>query len=298
VTPQPTRAPLVLRLCAAVLRRLPRVRGRGRLELLLHRALAGHGWRELVRTNGYQLEVLLDDLIGRTVYLNGQFEPANTTTAAALLAPGAVVFDVGAHCGYYSLLFSGRVGTSGSVHAFEPVPETAARLRGNLARNPTLGASVRVWEVALSDREGQVRLNVAGAANTGASHVAAAVEVEDRGRREAGIARTVEVACQTGDSIWRQLGSPEVSLVKIDVEGHELHVLRGMRSLLSAGPCTVLAEVRDRFLRGSGGTREELFDLLAALGYASYERAPRGPCFVENPTPRDAELVVFSRRAL
>jgi FkbM family methyltransferase len=295
---EPSRPPLGLRLAAAAVRRLPSVRGRGRLEVVLHRALGGHGWQDVTDTNGYSMEVLLDDLIGRMLYLNGEIEPVGTALARALVRPGAMVFDVGAHAGYFSLLFSRLVGAEGAVQAFEPVPETAARLRSNLAMNPALEAGVRLWEVALSDREGHVKMNVAGAANTGASHVVAVAEVDDPWRREAGITKTVEIECRTGDSIWKELGRPEVSLVKIDVEGHEIHALRGLREMLSAGRCTVLAEVRDPFLRGSRGSREELFGLMGGLGFGSYDFDLQKRRFVENDAPRDAELVVFSNGPL
>jgi FkbM family methyltransferase len=296
MTREVSRPPTAVRLTAAAFRGLPGFRGRGRLEQLLHRALCGHGWLDLVRANGYRMEVSLDDLVGRTVYLNGQFEPASTAAVSRLVRPGSRVLDVGAHCGYFSLLFARLAGSRGAVHVFEPVPETASRLRSNLARNATLAANVRVWEVALSDGAGRLRINVAGATNTGASHVAPVAEVEDRWRREAGIVRTIEVECRTGDSIWRELGRPSVGVVKIDVEGHEIHVLRGMREMLAAGRPIVLTEVRDRLLRGAGGSREELFDLMSQMGFVSCERA-RGGRFVENRTPRDAELVVFARGA-
>jgi FkbM family methyltransferase len=297
VTREVSRPPSAVRLTAGAFRRLPGFRGRGRLEQLLHRALGGHGWLDLVPANGYRMEVPLDDLVGRTVYLTGQFEPASTAAARKLVRPGARVFDVGAHSGYFSLLFARLAGDSGAVHAFEPVPETAGRLRANLARNPALGTTVRVWELALSDREGRLRLNVAGAANTGASHVAPVAEVEDPWRREAGVARAIEVECRTGDSIWRELGRPEVGLVKIDVEGHEIHVLRGMREMLATGRPFVLTEVRDRMLRAAGGSRAGLFDLMQSLGFVSYDHVGGGR-FIENRTPRDAELVLFSKGAL
>lgn len=294
MTPDRARPPLALRVAAAAVRGLPRVRGRGRLHVPLHRALAGHGWGAVARVHGCRMEVALDDLIGRTLYVDGEIEPAGTAAARRFVRPGAVVFDVGAHAGYYSLLLSRLTGEGGAVHAFEPVPETAARLRSNLALNAGLGARVRVVEAALSDRDGRVRMNVAGEVNTGASHVVPVAEVDDRDRRAAGVRRTIEIACRTGDSAWAEAGRPEVRLVKIDVEGHELHVLRGLRETLRAHGPVVLTEVRDRFLRGAGGSREELFGLMGELGYASYELGPGGR-FVENGAPRDGETVVFSK---
>jgi FkbM family methyltransferase len=294
VTKESTRAPLVLRAAAAALRTLPHVRGRGRLEVALDRALGGHGWREVIRVRDVEMEVALDDLVGRTLYLNGVFEPMGTAAARALVEPGAVVFDVGAHVGYYSLLFSRLAGPRGLVQAFEPVPETAARLRSNLARNPALEETVRVLEFALSDGDGRMTMHVAGPTNPGASHVVTTVEVDDPHRRAAGVTRTKDVECRAGDSVWAELGRPNVGLVKIDVEGHELHVLRGLHETLRASRCPVLTEVRDRLLRGAGGSREQLFGFMDELGYSSYDLDTRGG-FVENGVARDGDTVVFSK---
>jgi FkbM family methyltransferase len=292
------RPPPLVRALVAAFRRVPVVRGRGRLETLLHRALSARGWRDVTKTNGFRLEVLLDDLIGRTIYLNGEWERENSAAVRALVVPGTVVFDIGANAGYFTLLFSALARPGGRVYAFEPVPDTAARLRANLAINPMMSDGVDVFEFALSDRDGAVAMNVAGVANTGASRVSVGVEVEDPGRREAGVVRTLNLRCRTGDSVWAELGRPAVDLVKIDIEGHELHALRGMRETLAANLCTVLAEVRDRYLSGAGGSREQLFGLMRELGYASFDFVPETKRFLRNEVPRDGELIVFSKRAL
>src|SRR5581483_2335612 len=100
------RPSVVVRAATAAFRRVPPIRGRGRAETVFHRWLAGSGLADVIRVNGYSLEVSLDDIIGRTIYLNGIWERENTAVVRRLLRPGDRVFDVGANTGYYSLLFS------------------------------------------------------------------------------------------------------------------------------------------------------------------------------------------------
>src|SRR2546423_1440369 len=125
--------PAWLRLSAAFFRQIPSIRGRGRAEAVLGQYLCGQGWTDKLQINGYSLDLVLDDLISRTIYLNGSFDKSSTAAMQALLHPGAIVFDGGANMGYYTLLFASMVSGSGKVYAFEPVPATAARLQCNLA---------------------------------------------------------------------------------------------------------------------------------------------------------------------
>jgi FkbM family methyltransferase len=287
-----------MRSIVSLFRAIPAVRGRGRLENVLHRAFEQRALGELVHVNGYEIEVSLDDLIGRTIFINGIWEPHSTMAMRHLLRPGAVVFDIGANTGYYSLLFAEVAGSGGRIYAFEPVPSTIAILKRNLARNASLAGRVELIEVALSDQEGFVTLNVASEKNLGASHVVAA-DVADAGRAAAGLAGTVTIRSRTADAVWQERGSPAVDLVKLDIEGHEYHALRGMGDLIAASPAiSVLVEVRETFLVAAGTSSNELFAHMRSLGLASYDFDERSGGFVRNDATRAGELVIFSRRHL
>jgi len=285
---------LLFRSVAAAFRRVPHLRGRGRAETLLHRWFEGRGWSDVVDTNGYSLEVLLDDLLGRSVYLNGIWEPLNTSAMRSVMGPGDVAFDVGANSGYYALLLSRLAGPGGRVFAFEPVASTAALLRRNLARNGA--ANVDVVALALSDGDGSVHMSVSHVSNTGASHVVTLHPVE-AGRLPGGVVETITAECRTGDAFWESAGRPDVRVVKADIEGHELRAVYGMRKMLATlGRAVVMLEVRDRFLRSAGGSAAELFAVLADLGYRSFEFDPRARRFVPNDALRDGELICFARQ--
>ena len=285
------RPPAWLRTVSAVMRRIGPFRGRVRITNRIQERLAGRGWSDLVVVNGYQMLVLLDDLIGRSTYVDGVWERANTAAAVRLLAPGGHVFDIGANAGYFALLFASRVGADGEVVAFEPVRETADRLRANLTRNPAIAPRVRLMECAVSSVAGTVEMAVDRSGNTGASHVLASGAGTTTGE-----GRTT-VVCRTADEVWEELGQPGIDLVKIDIEGHELFALRGMSRVLNASPkVSVLIEVRDRALRETGGSRDAVFALMQQHGFNAFDFAEGN--FVRNDEPRDGELIVFSKRSL
>jgi FkbM family methyltransferase len=288
------RPPAVARAAAAAFRAVPPIRGRARIEALFHRWLRDRDWSDVVGVNGGEMEVLLDDLIGRSIYVNGIWERPNTVAMRMLARPGDVAFDVGANSGYYSLLLSTLVGASGRVYGFEPIPATRELLLRNLARNEA--TNVEVVPIALSSEPGSVQMNVTATRNTGASHVVAA-SVDEPFR--AGILETLTIQCSTADAFWESVGRPPVRLVKIDIEGHEFHAIRGMRQLLASSSRTiVMVEVRDSFLRAAGASAAELFDFLRALGYGSYDFDVRRRRFIRNDATRNGELICFAREAL
>lgn len=148
-------------------------------------------------------------------YWTGTYERAVQDALVRLLRPGAVFWDVGAHVGFFSLLAARLVGGAGRVHAFEPVPANAGRLRRNLERSGF--ANVAVHRLALAEAPGEVFL----APHDASSMWRVATEGE----------ASIRVAAGTLDELAARLGPP--AAVKIDVEGSELDVLRGGAGLIA-----------------------------------------------------------------
>lgn len=296
-TDSTTRPPKWLQMAAWLMSRTPPFRGRWRLTSLLHLRLAGQGWSATTRVNGYAMRLLLDDLIGRSTYVDGVWERENSEVAEKLLRPGARVFDVGANAGYFSLLFASLVGETGRVFAFEPVRSTADRWRANFALNPSLQSQTTLFEIALSDTAGMIEMEIEGVRNTGASHV---MRANDAGATlDSTDASRSSAMARPGDEVWAELGRPDLDLVKLDIEGHELFALRGMSSLLrGSANLSVLIEVRDHALRAAGGSRDEVFRLMFDQGFHSYDYSPTTGSFTRNDASRDGELIVFSKRTL
>lgn len=171
--------------------------------------------------------------------LGGSYEAAETAVFSRLVGPGDVVFDLGAHIGYYTLLASSLVGAGGRVFAFEPHPVNAWYLRHHARMNGC--ANVEVLETAVYDRSGDVRFEAG--TGTGTGHVAPDGELRVRSVR-------------LDDFVAERGVSP--AAVKIDVEGAECAVLEGARQVLrSSRPMLFLSthhpEVRvacERILAG------------------------------------------------
>ncbi|MFI5095415.1 MAG: FkbM family methyltransferase [Candidatus Acidiferrales bacterium] len=172
------------------------------------------------------------------------------------------MIDVGANVGSVSLLLADTIE---NAILFEPNPVAAARARENLARNQ-LG--FKVYELALSDTNGEIRFECHGAVDVGGR-----VVVNTASSRTG----TRMVQCITFDEFLRQHGDPDfpVSLVKIDVEGHENSVLRGMQKFLGEKkPPLVMFEYLQRT------NLEETLLFFAGVGYQVFELGTNGPVAV------------------
>jgi len=129
---------------------------------------------------------------------------------------GDTFLDVGANVGFFTVLAARRVGPSGKVFSFEMMPDTAARLRGNIDRNRL--ENVTVVECALSDEDGRSCVARKPVGSAGQASVAE-TEWQDKPHEET-IVQTSTLDSAIGDT-------GPIALIKADVEGHEESVFRG-----------------------------------------------------------------------
>ena len=181
------------------------------------------------------------------------------------LQPGDCVYDIGAATGLYTVLLAKAVGESGEVVAFEPADHTYERLREHLELNQV--TNVRAFRLALGDAEGRVGLSLGTVA--GSSRIVRSAE-----RRSGG--ETVEWAkVVNGDRLVEAQKLRVPKAVKIDVEGYELAVIRGLSQTLAQPQCElVCCEVHPSLLPASE-TPEAVLDLLRSLGFHRIEIHPR-----------------------
>lgn len=264
MTAAAARLPLRVRIAQHV-RRLPDFRGRDRLLATLLRSGSrpdglvagsfGGGLR-------YEGNPAADANVLELVLLRFA-SPALAPVLDAALAPGAVFADVGANLGLYTLWAARIVGASGRVHAFEPVPG----VRANLERNVRLNGfeNVRCVAAGVGAQPGRVTLYQTPGASGVTSRYGAS--------REHG----VEVEVTTLDAQFPAAVTPP-ALVKVDVEGMEIDVLRGARALLTGARAPVLVlEANPILFKASGTSYADLRGVLAASGgYALYALRPDG----------------------
>ncbi len=150
------------------------------------------------------------------ITINGELWLLSTVGAGAL-----TVFDVGANAGAWTATALDQI-PRGVVHAFEPVPETFHRLEKSLGRNER----VRLNQSALTDRaSGELRFWTDGRDGTMASATGPPGES----------GREIVVPCTSGDAYMESHQVEHIDFLKIDVEGHEMHVLNGFKLALASG---------------------------------------------------------------
>jgi FkbM family methyltransferase len=186
----------------------------------------------------------------------GGYEAAFDDALFAEIAPGDVVWDVGANVGYYTRKFAEAVGPGGRVVAFEPFPATIARLRAEVAGLQT----VKVLPIALGAQSSTMTMR------GGADSLGATSRIVCDGPAEAG----TEVEITTGDAVIACELSEIPTVAKIDTEGFELDVLQGMQKLLSTLTLrAVFVEVHFSLLadRGLANAPGEIERLLKAAEF-------------------------------
>jgi len=169
-------------------------------------------------------------------YWRGEHERAIQDAIAAMVLPGAVVYDIGAHIGSFALGATRLTGQAGRVVAFEADPENVASLVENASRN-NLTATLQVVPCAVWSRTTtRVAFRRGGVQRTHGG-------VETDGQRTVlGSGDMIQVPAIALDDFIKG-GGPIPQLVKIDVEGGEYEVLRGGEKLFAAGRPLIIAEV-------------------------------------------------------
>ena len=178
--------------------------------------------------------VLTETFFGRKIFLDsmdisltphimaeGRWEPWVTTFLQKNLKKGDVFFDIGANCGFYTLLAAHIVGEQGFVLGAEPQMAVHSRLIKSVAVNGFSGF-VEVANVALGDERKEVHINKIG------DYVGSATLGSNRSERVN--VTTMPLLIQEVERKFKRNVSP--NFIKIDVEGYEINVWKGMQNWL------------------------------------------------------------------
>lgn len=215
-------------------------------------------FRDRAAANHPQFVVFSSDLIGQGINFYGYWEHEELTVLSSWLEAnrltGGTMLDIGANIGNHGVFFSRMYQ---AVYAVEPNPKTFEVL----CLNASLVPNMRCFRIAASDVNGSVRL-LQEQTNVGHSRIVAEQAAE----------HTVEVDCWKLDDYFPDI--EDVRLVKIDVEGHEVHALGGMRKLLDrCSPVVLFEQQPEEFEDGKSPTIE----LLRSCGYTEFYSVDRVP---------------------
>jgi FkbM family methyltransferase len=205
---------------------------------------------------GTSLRVFLGNDLSARLYITGCWEPNEFAFLNHVLLPGMTFLDVGANDGVFTVFAAKRLGPQGVVWAFEPSARELDRLRFNLELNRL---AARVFPVALAETNGQAQLTVADHEHEMHNTLGALIYEET--------STTETIALRRLDDIVGEDPPARIDVMKIDVEGAELRVLRGAATTLLNYRPILLFEVLDESLRNQGCSAGELLGFVCAQGY-------------------------------
>jgi FkbM family methyltransferase len=215
-----------------------------------------------------------DRTIGRSVYASGDWDPLMVGACFEALDAygtpyrGKTFLEVGANFGVYALPAVAERGFARAV-AYEPDPGSFQLLTRNIAANG-LDDRVTAHNVALSAAPGELTMRL-GTFNAGDNRIVASSATDLN-------AHTVQVRAATFDDevAAGRIPLDDLGLAWVDVQGHELEVLRGARSLLAAGVPLVIE------FASAMGTREQLDELACLLSDSYAAMVDLGWCALTN----------------
>lgn len=206
-------------------------------------------------------------------FLLGIYEPALTRTIAKHVKPGEVCVDIGAHEGYAALHLARAVGASGLVIAVEPDPRAFSKLSSNLDHNHY--SNVSLWQCALADTPGMVEFMLSRQLGFSTRFPS------DKALKT--IASTIQILSKTLDEILGEVGAlggaRRISFIKIDAEGSEPLILKGMARTLVMHRPVIWIEVNRPSLGAAGRSATDIQDQLHQAGYVLYAIKPNGGDF-------------------
>jgi FkbM family methyltransferase len=208
-------------------------------------------WRTVWR-HKINLSLDISDFVDWYVYFGLKDEALDCLLSQ--IQSSDIVLDIGTNIGYVSLRCS-QAASQGRVFGFEPSSHNFAKAKKNMALNPSI-SNLTINRIALGSLPGEISLKSGNLHNRGMSSVVTSAEP---------LAEMVKVL--TLDDWFRENKLPKVDLIKLDVEGFELEVLKGGRWVIDTFRPKLFIEVDDRYLRKFDGTAPQIYHWLKAFDY-------------------------------
>lgn len=221
-----------------------------------------------IRFNGKDVRFIVTNRFEAS-HFDNHWEMGSVEKLVTKLKDDDVLWDIGANIGLYCCMLGVGTGDKVRIHAFEPDPNNAARLRDNIRINNL--KNVTVHEVALSDKRGEAEFFVSGATCSVTSSL-----IGDHWNHEAREHPKVRVQTWTAEDYSNQEGIDSPTIIKCDVEGAEGAVIEGIPTWFSSGQVRLLEiEFHNDTLHKLGQSSEALERRLEECGMVCIDRVER-----------------------
>lgn len=200
------------------------------------------------------------DGMGLMLFFKRPYEENEREFVYKFLKNGMTFFDVGANQGIYTLLAGKQVGTNGRVFSFEPVPSQLKKLKRNLKINRIYNTITE--SLAVGAENGKANMYVCLDGDEALSSLRKPTE-DVKSKKS-----VIQVPVITIDEYVKKNKISNIDFVKIDVEGGELNVLKGMVETLKTIRPIFMCEVQDKRTAQWGYSASEICDFLESRDYS------------------------------
>ncbi|MFC2494678.1 MAG: FkbM family methyltransferase [Candidatus Absconditicoccaceae bacterium] len=216
----------------------------------------------LITIGGVDLKIMADvtnSFLAKEVAIKGYYEKGTSSYFCDNIKKGSVFLDIGANIGYYSLIASKKVGLDGRVIAFEPVKKNYEALLKNIEINSI--TNVSVFNFGLGNKEETSKIHLIDS-DSGKS----SIMVDYQGDIE-------QIQMKKFDDLDLDFDKSKVQFIKIDVEGYEFEVLKGMRNLLQENrTLEIMMEFSPEYYKEFGKDYTVQFiDFIYELGFNAFD---------------------------
>ncbi|HEX5003428.1 MAG TPA: FkbM family methyltransferase [Bacteroidia bacterium] len=233
---------------------------------------------------GFKMNLWVEDWVQQLIYFFGDYKYERNETASwrkdAVLCKQIV--DIGSNVGYFSLLAASVTTKNTIIIAYEPSPVTFKKLSENINLNKYENRVVAV-QAGLSDQDGSLDLFISSEENSGMTSLV-------RPGNFSGEIVVVKVLNAQKALTLQGISNPD--LIKIDVEGNEMNVIKGLASILESAKPVIYIEILDANLKKFNSGADEVYEFLRNMGYKSFEASSEGKLTFYDDN-RDIGLGIF-----
>ena len=205
-----------------------------------------------------------DEIISRSIYYNGTYEAGTMYVLSKCLNKESTYLDIGSNLGLMALYASKCVGPNGKVLAFEPESKIFQTLEANIKLNQI--TNIEPIPIALGSSKGTATIY-----NSKTNLGAASLIPSEKLTGHESITNIEKL-----DDLVREKAIQLIRMMKIDVEGWELEVLKGSRDVLSGVDAPILCIECSKLQPTHGGTTEDIYAFVSEINQYQIYRLIRG----------------------
>ncbi|MES2417953.1 MAG: FkbM family methyltransferase [Bacteroidota bacterium] len=205
-------------------------------------------------TGSFKLKLNTKNFIDSCIYYTGDYEPYLKIHYKKIIKSGDVVLDVGANIGFHSLYFAELTGITGKVLSFEPIPINFKSFKENLELNnfPQVSAN----NIALGNENASINIHIDQEGQNPGAYSLLTLGTKNQ-----------TIKCEKGDDFLNNLGIDKVHFMKIDVEGYEFEVLKGLKNTIDRSRPVINFEYDRSYQLKNNDDPASIFSFLAQRNY-------------------------------